>query len=380
MSRRVGWAATLFLWAGLSALPLSGQTAGQPESTGFQESHETPEPTPTSERFTLHGYLTQAYAQSSDVPVYGMTKTGRADYRLLALQIRYALDDDDEFVTQVRHRHFGASPLIQFEPELALVWAYYQRHFGPFSARVGRIPIEQGIYSETRFVGTLVPFFRAPVTMYAEGVESIDGASVYYTAPPVAGWTVQASASAGTSEFKDVLPFLTGLGLVDQVFYRDYVGQVWVDSPIPGVRVGGNTHIFYERTDTTPRHRNETWTLSADATFDRLFVRAEHNQGKVPTFGTDVIGHYIQGGVRVLEPLTLTYQYEFLRLHFPTPSGPLSQRSRDRGAGVVYALRPSVHLKVERHRDTGYRFDTFVPLTSPALSTNYWISSFSTSF
>jgi hypothetical protein len=336
------------------------------------------------DRFTLHGYLTQAYAQSSSLPVLGMTKTGRADFRLMVLQPRYAITDDDEFVTQLRHRHFGASPLALIEPEIAVSWAFYQRRiltpWGPVRVQVGRVPIAQGIYGETRFVGTLVPFFRAPISFYPEGIESVDGASVSYTTPSFSGWSVQGTTAVGSSRFTDVLQFPTGVAPIDLFIAQDYTGQLWVNTPLPGLRVGGSLHFLNEKSDTTARRQNRLSFVSVDGTFDRFFVRAEHNQGRLPSFGLDLTTHYAHGGVTIIGPLSVVYQYEFLRLNFNTAFGALVERNHDRAVGVVYAINPNVQMKIERHSADGYRFDQFVPATAPPRHTNYMMTSLSVSF
>src|SRR5258708_5631911 len=104
---------------------------------------------------TIHGDLTEAFGKSSGLPIGGTTSTGRTDFRLLVLQMRYALNPDEEVVAQVRHRHFGGSLQSAIEPELTLSWAYYWRRMGPLDLKVGRVPLEVGIYSETRVVGTI---------------------------------------------------------------------------------------------------------------------------------------------------------------------------------------------------------------------------------
>lgn len=59
---------------------------------------------------------------------------------------------------------------MAFEPDVKLDWAFYERKLGQdTSIRVGRIPQPMGLLNETRYVGTLLPFYRAPYNFYQEG-------------------------------------------------------------------------------------------------------------------------------------------------------------------------------------------------------------------
>src|SRR5688572_26307306 len=60
-------------------------------------------------KFTVHGYLTQAYAKSDNLPINGINKKATWDYRVLALQGRYTLSTHGNFTVQVQHRRSGTS-------------------------------------------------------------------------------------------------------------------------------------------------------------------------------------------------------------------------------------------------------------------------------
>lgn len=53
------------------------------------------------QKLTVHGFLTQAYAKSDGGTVLGITEDGTSDYRSLALQLRYAMSENDTFVLQL---------------------------------------------------------------------------------------------------------------------------------------------------------------------------------------------------------------------------------------------------------------------------------------
>ena len=136
-----------------------------------------------ADKLSIHGYLTQGYAVSDSAHVEGIPKEGTTDYRRAALLMRYATTSSDNFVIQLAHRRLGNSPSMQFEPDVKVDWAYYEHTFsGPSTRlRVGKSPIPFGIYNEVRYVGTQLPFYRAPYAMYHEGIytaETVDGVSV----------------------------------------------------------------------------------------------------------------------------------------------------------------------------------------------------------
>lgn len=110
---------------------------------------------------SVHGYLTQGFAISTDHQVHGISTEGTSDYRNLALQFRYDVDDQQNFIIQFSHERLGLSPIMQLEPDVELDWAYYEYKFNDiYSIKVGKIQMPFGIYNEFRDVGTLLPFYR----------------------------------------------------------------------------------------------------------------------------------------------------------------------------------------------------------------------------
>src|SRR4028118_973750 len=76
-------------------------------------------------RFSIHGYVSQAYAVSEDHQILGIPTEGTTDYRDLALQFRYEQDRKNTFVLQLRQERLGESP--RERDDLELDWAFYQR-------------------------------------------------------------------------------------------------------------------------------------------------------------------------------------------------------------------------------------------------------------
>src|SRR4051794_34223672 len=164
-----------------------------------------------SSKLSIHGYLTQGAAVSDSSMVVGISKQGTTNYRRAALLMRYAQTPRDAFVIQVAHRRLGDSPIMNFEPDVKVDWAFYERKFlGQSSLRIGKAPIPFGIYNETRYTGTILPFYRAPYAMYFEGAytsETVDGAVLSHTFLADAPFRFDASVYGGSYdllEFRQV--------------------------------------------------------------------------------------------------------------------------------------------------------------------------------
>jgi hypothetical protein len=327
-------------------------------------------------RFTVHGYLNQAYARSDKQQIYGIPKTGIWDYRTIAVQGRYALTDDDNFVVQLRNRHIGAS--LSNDQDVALDWAYYQHDFGILKARVGKSPIPLGMYNEVRSVGTVLPFYRAPASFFLEGIETIEGVTLMHQRS-FGDWSIETTVYGGAirSRFQANAPPPVGAYLYNAQSQNNIGAQLWINTPIKGVRFGGSALRFQLvlPTDTT---NNKIYVASFDATFDRAFLRAEYE----PTYNIAGISetqnhYYVHGGVNVIGGLSLNGQVETATYH---DFGIKYRQAFDRAVSVNYAVQPNVVFKIEGHKNTGYNFDTFRSPTDPPGESNYGIASLSVSF
>jgi hypothetical protein len=333
------------------------------------------------DRLSIHGYFTQGYASAQDLPIYGIPTDGTSDYRAAALQFRYALSDHDNFVFQFSNRRLGTSLLTQLEQDVELQWAFYQRRIGNASVRVGKVPLPMGFYNETRNVGTLMPFYRAPTSVYPEGTGTFDGVNASYRLP-FGAWELETGANAGAFSSKfawedpESGPVLT---TTRSDWY--YSGTAVVNTPIPGVRFGTSLQRFKEESFFMPGEKQITklHTYSLDASYDRLTLRGEYIDIKWGAAASDA--YYLQGGVRLLPRLTLNAQYEISKFSMDTPFGLWEQTSlEDRAVGLNYSISPNVVFKLEGHDVKGYNFDSGVDPFGPAGEGTYLISSLSVSF
>lgn len=343
---------------------------------------------------SVHGYLTQAFGISDRYPTMGLTEDGTADYRRAAIMARYEATTSDHFVVQMAHRRLGDSPTMQFEDNIKLDMAFYERRFAStMRLRVGKTPLPFGIYNEVRYVGTLLPFYRAPYAVYSEGIytaESIDGVSLSQRFRGGKPW--ETSIDAYTGSFK-LLEFGTWSNdfATEPLSYMGAVvdaknvlgGQLWVATPVEGLRmgIGGRREKDFGGVYPRPNGTNtEVWIASVDGTFDRVLVRAERL--RVSSEGVEMNSQYAQLGLRVLPWLSVNGQIEANRAAFQLApeSWHRYRLNRDEAVGLNFFLNDGAVFKLEAHSIKGYLFEQTTDITQPPRTGAYFISSFSIGF
>ncbi|HET7459327.1 MAG TPA: hypothetical protein VFJ74_16875 [Gemmatimonadaceae bacterium] len=347
-------------------------------------------------KLSVHGYLTQGAAVSDSGMVVGISKQGTTNYRRAAILMRYAQSPRDAFVIQVAHRALGESPTMNYEPDVKLDWAFYERKFmnQSSSLRVGKAPIPFGIYNETRYTGTLLPFYRAPYAMYFEGAytsETVDGAVLSHTFLGDSPFHVDASVYGGSYDLLEYsqVPVAPGAYkfMIAQAQARGALGgQAWINTPIDGFRVGGGaSRATMDGGLLRSNGRKETkrdWNVGVDGAFDRFAARGEY-RGTIYKNLT-YHGYYGQVGARVVGPLSLNAQGEvgtamarngatYRELEIPL--------IRDYAVGANYAFRSDLVFKLEAHRTKDYDTEENVNIfaNNPGVA-HYYISSLSLSF
>lgn len=340
-----------------------------------------------SDKLSVHGYLTQGYAKTDSLVLMGMTRAGTSDYRRAALLFRYDGTEKDRFILQLAHRRLGNSPAMQFESDIKVDWAYYERQlFTGTRLRVGKAPLPMGIYNETRYVGVTQPFYRAPYSVYLEGAftsETVDGITLAHSIGEGMGLDVQ--LYGGSYSLIESAPVQIGVQpdgtpvrtyFVGRVPVRDVAGgQVWLRTPIPGVRVGGGR----SRASGGGQIIRGTMVVdmfSADATFERAFVRAERRVADFRTAQWRYEAQYAQAGARIAGPLSLNAQIEQGDVFSQTTG--TAMQMRDAGLGASWTFNPGLVAKLEGHRTNGRSAEHL--LATPTARSNYLISSLSVAF
>lgn len=348
------------------------------------------------EKLAIHGYLTQGIAASSDRPIVGIPTRVTADYRAAALQFRYALTPKDNFVLQLNHRRAGVNPVVAATDPVQLGWAYYQRRIGNGSIKIGKAPGPLGFYNETRFVGTLIPLYRAPVSLYDEGFESLDGVVLSQRFALADGWSVEANAVGGGFDLAQAVRLRFPISATQQMTItrvvelrsdRLYGASAMLETPLAGVRIGAAGLRFKPNTlvdslgGTTRFPWSTAYQGSIEASFSRGALRGEYRD--LVLSGEQLWAYYAQGIVGVTEQLQLVGQAEFTDRDDPaTPDvTERAQDQRDLAVGVRVAVSPNVVFKLEAHDATGYRtFEEVTLRSEPRKRTTYGIASVSLAF
>ena len=247
------------------------------------------------DKFQFHGFMTQAWAKASytdggptpNEVILGISEDGTTDYRFLALQFRYEISGDDLLVVQLSSRSLGDSPINKIEDDVELDWAFYQRRLGDYTAlKIGRVQIPLGIFNEVRDVGTILPFYRPPYSLYREGSftsETVDGLVLHHTFFGESDWTLDADAFYGEYELVEQAVFVPEDPPAIAVA-KDVVGvQLWLNTPFSGFRVGfggqkrdvseGQEGIFRPIGGET---EFEDWYVSMELPGQSFIFRAEH--------------------------------------------------------------------------------------------------------
>jgi len=349
-----------------------------------------------TDKLAIHGYLTQGYAISDSHQVVGIPTRGTFDYRRAALLIRFKGSPNDAFVVQLANRELGESPIDESTPEVQMDWAFYERRFGSKTTlRVGKEPIPTGIYNEIRYVGTLLPFYRAPLGFYQEGSfvsETLNGIVLARQITPASPWKLSGSLFLGGFNYLQagtaLLPGATApTYAVTRATARNVLGtQLWLQTPVTGLRAGlggerrddyGN---FFGATPTT--HGSKDWWASLDGSFSRLTTRAEYRQFSFNDGSIKVRTYYGQIGYRILDALTINVQRDAMDLRFAMPTGALKiPYNRDYAVGVNYKFAPNIIAKFEVHDSDGLTAEEPINvLSSKPLVNDYLIASLSVSF
>lgn len=330
-------------------------------------------------KLSVHGYLTQAWATADflERPLLpngqprgpsprrnevslGIPEDGTTNYRFLALQFRYDISSKDIFVVQFSSRTLGFSPLQDFEDEIELDWAFYERRVGDnTSVKVGRVQIPIGIYNETRDVGTILPFYRPSFLFYAEGAfttETVDGISLAHTFASDSDWSLDATVYAGEWSAIEVDPGSPENSGISQA--KDgYGAQLWLNTPLSDLRIGiGGFSWDSEGGPLEFVERRNALHASFDGSFGRFTLQGEYiEEAEVEDVEGTVLGlvrWYVLGGLRITDSFHIWGQWESGEV---TTFAPLFLRTygftfrEEIGVSLNYFFAPNLVLKAEHH-------------------------------
>jgi hypothetical protein len=340
------------------------------------------------DKLTIHGSLNAAVGKSSDHQVIGIGKDGTSDYRIMTLQLRYKVSDQDYFVAQILNRRIGVSPLKDAVGDLSTQWAFWQHNHGDFTFKAGRSPLPRGLTNEVRYIGTVIPFFRVSEEYTSDAFDAVDG--VIFTARH--SLAPGSHAFYGGVENRSVRATSTGLTLRISKGNNAIGGQTTLNAP-GGVKLVayGDT---YERLSEVPftRGRRQHWIAAGEVDRGFAVARGEYQRetGYGPSSNLNI--WYWQGVVRLNEKwhVGVEHTIERQRLFIALPAHNADVYGTNSTGGVVdFHLTPMTVLKLEHHLRSGYNFEDFVPSNVvnganvtllPVGRTNYSIASIAISF
>ena len=338
-----------------------------------------------SEQFQIFGHLTQAFGWSSKGSIRGTTEDGTADLRNLAIQFRWVKSETETVVIQLSHERRSIDFLFPDEDEIELDWAFYQKEIGTDTElKVGRLNVPLGIYNEIRDVGTLLPFFDLPLSFYAgvlSSAETVDGISIAHTFAPRSRWDLETTLYFGRWKTFEQRVDPEARFLVENLEARAENGigiQLWLNTPVPGVRVGGG-YLTWELEGPLAgpgiANRWRSRHLSFDAALEKWMIRGEvrlwtfdQDLGAflgLPSFvaETERDTYYVQLGTWIIPKLGIFAQYEDVGLSDNVgPDRGLEDFYNDVAFSLNYRFRPDLLLKAELHFS-----DTLIPLGSGGL-------------
>jgi hypothetical protein len=327
-------------------------------------------------RFALHGYLSQAYADSDEFPIFGIPTDGTTDYRDLALQLRFDANAKNAFVVQIRQERFGES--ARQSDDVALDWAFYGYEFSErLAVKAGRIPLPLGIFNEASGAATTSPFFRPPYEFYTRQFSSktVDGALVTASLGRAGGWSFDVDAYGG----RWALDEWSDSASADA---EDAWGaQVWANTPWPGVRLGAGAYRCSVQAPYTAPADYVMLHASVDADLDRWRLASEFLTGDLDRFGRYQAA-YGQAGYQFTPRFSAHGRLSAGRMRIPVNGHHIEPTiSRDLGLSLNYSPLPALLFKLEGHTNEGFlRQDAPPDYYGEPSETRYFIASVVASF
>ncbi len=341
-------------------------------------------------KFFFNAYLTQAYGETDSAQVLGLDEDGTFDYRSAALLFRYQPTRKDRIVVQLSHERLGASPFASLRDDVELDWAFYEHRFNSgYEARVGRVPIPFGIYNETRDVGTLLEFYRPPVSIYFEGAytsETVDGVVLSKSFFEDHPWSLSVDLYGGTWDRPAYLAPTVYEGEAKDAFGA----QLWLQTPVEGMRIGlaaqrfnqqGGLEIFGEAGVA------EVYLLSFDANFEHFVLRAEGqwiDSSLLYVPKLQALGYYGLTGWRFSENFEAYFSHEhsLTKWNFGMgiPTFRFDPLYKDSAISLIYRFNPKALVRLEAHHFETSSLDVATPPGLFSVTTEIAILSFSVSY
>lgn len=360
-------------------------------------------------KLKVHGFLTQAFAISDGYQIFGIPKEGTFDYRTLALQFRYDIDENNSSIIQFSHRRIGNSPLMDLENDVVLDWAFFEHKATQNCGfKIGKILIPFGLYNEIRDVGILLPFYRVPYTPYSMGSyisETVNGISAYYTRN-ISDWDFNLDIYAGnwqwTAWFNHKNPldksFIT---IMDVSNVENGAGmRLNINSPCEGITFGSSWQrgdvsgeVFFSNNYGGIREQSyNMFNAFTDMSYKGLYLKSEVIKIFMHPGDFFMEGMSILAEINLLNELSANFSYEMINLidipdYESDDSDVIEDRMnskylRDFAIGLNYNFSSNVILKSEIHFNKSLASEDFYVsvFKDGPKDIRYFIISLATSF
>jgi hypothetical protein len=316
------------------------------------------------DRLEIHGSLNAAYGRADTLGVFGVPQTGTSDYRTLTLQGRYAINENDQIVAQLFNRRLGTSPLASAISDVTMQWAYWQHRAGDLTFKAGRNPLPRGLSNETRYIGTVHPFYRPSFELQQDAFDAVDGAVLSYRKRLYEGIELEQHVFGGGSENRTIATTSTGLEVRVARTENLFGSQTYLRLPVANARIGAYLTRYNFNQATTKGYRTQT-IFSAEATpLERVKLETEHLRITGHGPNNDNRSGYFQGTFKVAERVSLCAQHSYTsRMLFfgNTDLNFVFPETKSDGGSIIYSLNNNAVLKFEHHWRAGWNFDTATP-------------------
>ena len=355
-SFRIAWISLLLL----ASIPLAAAEMATGDAAAAKKS--------TWSKFKLFGYLNLAYGDTDGHKYRGATSDGDFDFRTAALQARFEVNSDNEFVVQLANERVGNSPTNQLRDDLELDWLFYHHRFqNGINLRLGRIPLPIGIYNEIKDVGVALPFYRPSDNFYGEGTwtsDTVDGVVISQNWTTESEWDFSFDLYYGDW---DRIETDGGSLRFAKAEINDAIGFFsWITTPWRGVRFGFGYNQFetaggvFLAPGVTDNER--TKYFSVDATLDPVTVRFEASRRNFT--GGYWQPYYLEVGVQVAPRWKVNALYDVGELYYVIPFFATFDDHIEElwGLSVNYQFRHGWVAKIEQRWTTTYGQIEDVPI------------------
>jgi len=309
-----------------------------------------------SDRFDVHGYGFQSYAQASANAYLGADKHGTWDNNFLGLVVAATLTDQSKLWAQLEDTSGGGA---------RFTWAFVDYQVNDaLRVHVGRVKLPLGFYNEIINAKSLQPSALEPA-LYQRAADMVHdayhGVGVDYEQDLGGGHLLWQGFGGNVY---DVDP------PVDSRDRRAFGGRLTYRTPIDGLRLilsGYRTQV--EKLADHTMSNEDRAIVSAEFVRDAWDLKAEYGTHKF--VGVSSYAYYVQGAYTVAEKWTPYVRYDYVTTDkSQRKDSSFSQKTV--AVGLGYKVGANIGLKVENHFNNGYALPVASGEVAQGAGTRKW--------